>query len=359
MKRYRYYETLSADIGKNDIARRYADGKEPFDMWFSPGVVRHYDKDGEFIGTEEMPAPETFDDPQTTPVNHSESNTKKGDRTMKKFEFTADTLTCYNARLDAVKSFPARYALQDAADMKRGQMLPVVYIFATVDEKTVKIAVPSDDDFYAAAYHAAEQATQQAEQPADDPAPIQAEEQPEETPADHSADEQPAPIQAEEQPEEQPAADPVEELRKYDPEKAEKYARIIENIDAANATQQAEQPADDPAPIQAEEQPEETPADHSADEQPATPDHKQAHGPIPEKTFIGTSIKGARYEIIFDGDTQRTRVIIPAEHRDALKPIVEKAGFYYAAAMDSWNKKLTFRAYRAAVALAAALDKAA
>ena len=75
--------------------------------------------------------------------------------------------------------------------------------------------------------------------------------------------------------------------------------------------------------------------------------------------FIGTSIKGARYEIIFDGDTQRTRVIIPAEHRDTLKPIVEKAGFYYAAAMDSWNKKLTFRAYRAAVALAAALDKAA
>ena len=155
---------------------------------------------------------------------------------------------------------------------------------------------------------AAEQ--EQTEQPAH--AEQEQTEQPDETPADPSQDEQPAPEQADEQP------------------------------------AQAEQ--------EQTEQPDETPADPSQDEQPA-PDPKQAHGPIPEKTFIGTSIKGARFEILFDGETQRTRVIIPAEYREAARATVEKAGFYYSAPLDSWNKKLTFRAYRAAVALAAELEK--
>ena len=78
---------------------------------------------------------------------------------------------------------------------------------------------------------------------------------------------------------------------------------------------------------------------------------------MPEKTFVGTVIEGKHFRIVFDGDVQRTRVIIPAEHRDAARAAVEQAGFYYSAALDSWNKKLTFRAYRAAVALAAELEK--
>ena len=184
---------------------------------------------------------------------------------MKKYTFTAHTFTACGPNFPEGKTFPARYELQDSADMKRGQVAPVVHVFATVDEKTVKIDVPADDAYYYDALKAAQEAAAEQEQP----------------------DEQPA---------------------------------------------QAEQ------------------------EQPA-PDPKQAHGPIPEKTFVGTSIKGARFEILFDGEAQRTRVIIPAEYRDAARATVEKAGFYYSAPLDSWNKKLTFRAYRAAVALAAELEK--
>ena len=228
---------------------------------------------------------------------------------MKKYTFTAHTLTACGPNFPEGKTFPARYELQDSADMKRGQLAPVVHVFATVDEKTVKIDVPADDAYYYDALKAAQEAAAEQEQPdeqpapeaeQEQPAPEAEQEQPDETPDDHSQDEQPAPEAEQEQPDEQPA--------------------------------QAEQ------------------------EQPA-PDPKQAHGPIPEKTFVGTSIKGARFEILFDGEAQRTRVIIPAEYRDAARATVEKAGFYYSAPLDSWNKKLTFRAYRAAVALAAELEK--
>ena len=216
---------------------------------------------------------------------------------MKKYTFTAHTFTACGPNFPEGKTFPARYELQDSADMKRGQLAPVVHVFATVDEKTVKIDVPADDAYYYDALKAAQEAAAEQEQ-TEQPAQVEQEqtEQPDETPADPSQDEQPTPEQADEQP------------------------------------AQAEQ------------------------EQPA-PDPKQAHGPIPEKTFTGTSIKGARFEILFDGETQRTRVIIPAEYRDAARATVEKAGFYYSAPLDSWNKKLTFRAYRAAVALAAELEK--
>ena len=195
---------------------------------------------------------------------------------MISYKFTANTLTI------GEKVFPARYELQDDADMKRGQLYPTVHIWATVDEKAVLIDVPADDPEYYAALKACQEA-----------------------PADHSTEE--APAQAEEE-----------------------------------------------AP-QAQE---ETPADHSTEEAP-TRDPKQARGPIPEKTFAGTSINGARYKILFDDVAQRTRVIIPQEHRDALRAAVEKAGFYYSPILDSWNKKLTFKAYRAAQALALELDKLA
>ena len=220
---------------------------------------------------------------------------------MKKYTFTARTLTACGPNFPEGKTFPARYELQDSADMKRGQLAPVVHVFATVDEKTVKIDVPADDAYYYDALKAAQEAAAEQEQTDEQPAQAEQEqtEQPDETPADPSQDEQPAPEQTDEQP-------------------------------AQVEQEQTEQPAPDP---------------------------KQAHGPIPEKTFIGTSIKGARFEILFDGETQRTRVIIPAEYRDAARATVEKAGFYYSAPLDSWNKKLTFRAYRAAVALAAELEK--
>lgn len=56
------------------------------------------------------------------------------------FTFTPTSITANG------KTFPACYALQGAANMKRGQHLPVVHIFATVDDKDVKIHVPTDDE---------------------------------------------------------------------------------------------------------------------------------------------------------------------------------------------------------------------
>lgn len=72
----------------------------------------------------------------------------------------------------------------------------------------------------------------------------------------------------------------------------------------------------------------------------------------PEKTFIGTEIAGNGWKIIFDAATQRTRIIFAADPTPAAKKALDAAGFFYSGKMQSWNKKLTFRAYRAAQAIA-------
>lgn len=83
---------------------------------------------------------------------------------------------------------------------------------------------------------------------------------------------------------------------------------------------------------------------------------KEARGPVPEKTFIGTSIKGNGWKIFFDGEKQRTRIIFDQKPTDAAKSVLDKAGFYYSSVMDSWNKKLTFKAFRAANAISKELE---
>ena len=85
-------------------------------------------------------------------------------------------------------------------------------------------------------------------------------------------------------------------------------------------------------------------------------DPKAARGPVPEKTWIGDSIQGKGWKILFDGDTSRTRVIFDQEPTDAARKAVEAAGFYFSLPLQSWNKKLTFKAHRAAVALSGQLS---
>lgn len=85
-------------------------------------------------------------------------------------------------------------------------------------------------------------------------------------------------------------------------------------------------------------------------------DGKAARGPVPEKTFIGESITGNGWKILFDGETSRTRIIFESKPTDAARAALDKAGFFFSAAMNSWNKKLTFKAYRAAQALAGELS---
>lgn len=42
---------------RNEYARLLADGENDYDVWFSSGVVRHYDANGNFWGTEVWPCP--------------------------------------------------------------------------------------------------------------------------------------------------------------------------------------------------------------------------------------------------------------------------------------------------------------
>ena len=84
----------------------------------------------------------------------------------------------------------------------------------------------------------------------------------------------------------------------------------------------------------------------------AAADPKATRGPVPEKTFINEVIAGNGWSIVFDAGCNRTRGIITEPVKAAARPIVEEAGFYYSKNMDSWNKKLTFRARRAALNLA-------
>lgn len=112
-----------------------------------------------------------------------------------------------------------------------------------------------------------------------------------------------------------------------------------------------------------ENTPEATPAAESTpeiiymDETGAPRDPKKARGPVPEKTFIGSAIQGRGWKILFDGSTGRTRVIFEDAPTDAARAAIENAGFYYSPNMNSWNKKLTFKSYRAAQILSGALNE--
>ena len=134
-------------------------------------------------------------------------------------------------------------------------------------------------------------------------------------------------------------------------------AEIEQHAEEA-APVEIEQPAEEPAPAETEQ-----PAEEAAPveiEQPAEePAPAEIEQPtprtMPEKTFIGTAITGKGWRILFDADTQRTRVCFDAEPSAAARAAVEKAGFYFSAALNSYNKKLTFKAHRAAVALSGEL----
>lgn len=109
-----------------------------------------------------------------------------------------------------------------------------------------------------------------------------------------------------------------------------------------------EQPADaEPEQAQEEQAQEEQPQE----EQPAR-DPKQARGPVPDKAFVGLEIRGKGWKIVFDGSYDRTRVIFKRKPSNAAREALDKHGFFWSPAMQSWNKKLTHKAFRAAQALA-------
>ena len=171
-----------------------------------------------------------------------------------------------------------------------------VYIHATVEGAALRLHVGKGTP----AYHAALEAAMAAKQPAKQA------EKPAEKPA--------------EQPAKQAEAKPAK------PAKAAKQPKP-----AAEPAKPVEQPAAKPA------------------EQPA----KQAEPDA--KAWIGTAITGKGWRIAFDEATQRTRVSFEGTPSAKQKEAVEAAGFYWSAQLGTWNKKLTCKAHRAAVALAATL----
>ena len=140
-----------------------------------------------------------------------------------------------------------------------------------------------------------------------------------------------------------------------------------EAVAAAQAAKDKPSAQDEPAPVQATPAPVDKPAPVQAAPAPVdkpAPAKKPAPAPVQDKPaaaptdkpWIGTTITGKGWNIAFDQQAGRTRVLFQAQPTDAQKAAIENAGFYWSAQLNSWNKKLTCKAYRAAQALAVALN---
>lgn len=222
--------------------------------------------------------------------------------------FAPDALTV-NGR-----TFPASYSLARTGD---------VYVFATVKadadaaEMPVRLHISATMPMHADAVAAAEaaRAASKASKPAEAPAPVQ-----EVAPVVEAAPVQEAPAPVQDTPVDKPA--PAKKARK--PRKASKPA-------------EAPAPAVEAAPVQ-----------------------EVAPAPVQDapagKAWIGTAIQGKGWSIAFDAAAGRTRVQVEGTPTDAQRSAIEQAGFYWSAQMNSWNKKLTCKAYRAAQALASTLN---
>lgn len=206
--------------------------------------------------------------------------------------FTLDTLTVKG------QTFPAQYSITPSG---------TVYAFVTIAEDgqpvNLRVKIEPTDPAYTAALAAARRETDQPQ-----PAPVQDATKAKTGPAKKA----PRPAQA---------------------KKAckKKTAPVAQAAPIAAA-----QALDTPAPVA----------------QPAPVAPVQPAAPAPDKSFIGTTIQGPGWRIVFDGDAARTRVILQDGAPDAMREAVQAAGFYWSSVQESYNKKLTFKAYRAAQALA-------
>lgn len=262
----------------------------------------------------------------------------KNTKTANVFAFSQDSITANG------KTFPAQYSINPAG---------IVFAFVKVEQDgaqvDVRIKIAPEDPNYPAALKAAQEEREARKQaqaaPEASAACVPAAAAADPVQADASANvaqEVPAQVPA---PADNPAAQDTPA-----PAKAQSKAPAEKRAKAA-APAVAEKPAEAvtaPAVVTEaaqEAQPEAKP------EQPAR-DPKQTRGPVPEKAFVGTSLKGKGWKILFDGDHDRTRVIFTRKPSKAAREAVEKAGFYWSPVMESWNKKLTHKAFRAAQALA-------
>ena len=241
------------------------------------------------------------------------------------WKFTPDSATVLGQR------FAASYSVAKSGD---------VYAYVTVDDMGIRLHIAKDTPLYHDAFDAAMTAKTAAKQPAK-----QAEAKVE------PAAKQPS-VKA-------PAADKAKAKASLAKGKAErdaaKAAKQPAKAEAKPAAKAAKQPAKPAAPAKAAKQPakaEAKPAAKAAKQpaKPATP-AKAAKQPAADKAWIGTEITGKGWRIVFDDAAQRTRVSFTGKPSAKQKAAVEAAGFYFSASLKTWNKKLTCKAYRAALAL--------
>lgn len=240
--------------------------------------------------------------------------------------FTLDTLSING------KSFPASYSVTPSG---------TVYAFVTIleDGKPVnlRVKIEPSEAAYGAALAAARKESPEA-QPAQEPS----------TPAAVQA----APVQEASAPA-QPSK--AKAPRKPKAERVQWAARgplpMNEATRAALAAQAEPVPA---AQVEEASTPETVPANEPAQEpaQAAPVQEPSTPANVPEKAFIGQTIQGTGWKIVFDGDASRTRVIVQDDAPEAIRAAVQAAGFFWSKPLASFNKKLTFKAYRAAQALA-------
>ena len=229
---------------------------------------------------------------------------------MTNYTFTASSISVNG------KDFPAEYSITPNQ---------TVYAFVTVQEDgkpvNLRIKIAPEDPRYANALEAAQaakdsrEAAEQAEQPI-----------------------------TEEQPE--PVRKPRRKAGPHAMTEAERK-KALAKIYAETTQMPEQQPTEAEQNAAEPEQPAEAEQNAAEPEQPA-----QEERPKVEKPWIGLEIKGRGWKIVFDGGHERTRVIFQRKPSKAAEEAVKAAGFFWSPTMESWNKKLTCKAFRAAQGLA-------
>ena len=290
------------------------------------------------------------------------------------------------------RTFGASYSVARGGD---------VYVFTGVQAAPgaqripVRMHITQDMPMHADALAAARLAAE-TETPKADPAPVEAPKAQAPAPVQDAPKAQaPAPVQAEAKSAKAPKAAkpkakpaPVEAPKAQAPApvqeapKAQAPAPVQEDAKAAKAAKapKAAKPKAKPAPVEAPKA--QAPAPVQEAPKAAKPKAKpapvqeapKAQAPAPTqdaaqavckpaadaaqavcKAWIGSTITGKGWRIVFDGDAQRTRVIFDAKPTAAQAAAVDAARFYYSPSMGSYNKHLTCKAYKAAQALAQTL----
>ena len=261
------------------------------------------------------------------------------------WKFTAASITLNGHVFDADK-----YAIADKGD---------VYVLAKVEGVAVRIHVGKASPVY---HEALEAATAFKAQPQPTAKAVQAEK-----PAEHKPAEPAKPVETK-------PAEPAKPVETKAAEPAKQAKPATKRKAPAKAAKQPEAKAAEPAkpvetkPAPAAKQPKPKAAKPAKQAKPAAepakPVVKAEAKPAPQPkaatsadtAWIGTAIEGKGWRIAFDEAAQRTRVIFTADPSAKQKAAIDAAGFYWSNTTKSWNKKLTRKAYRAALALSETLN---